>query len=68
VEEKYGREKHFITYCAGPQCSAGPHAAQLLKENGFKAEDYPGGIEEWHDSFFPVEGLESVSQPTAAQN
>ncbi len=56
VEEQFGRGKLFITYCAGPSCSAGPHAAKLLNENGFKAEDYPGGIEEWHDNGLPVEG------------
>jgi rhodanese-related sulfurtransferase len=56
VEEKFGRGKFFITYCAGISCSAGPNAAKLLHENGFKAEDYPGGIEEWHDNGLPVEG------------
>ena len=64
VELKYGKDKFFITYCAGYDCSAGPNAAKVLKDNGFKAEDYPGGIQEWSESNFPVEG--SQSHKTAA--
>ncbi|HET9870036.1 MAG TPA: rhodanese-like domain-containing protein [bacterium] len=54
--EAFGRDKFFITYCAGPGCSAGPEAARFLKEKGFRAEDYPGGMEEWHENGLPVEG------------
>src|SRR5437773_7682063 len=50
VETRFGRDKFFITYCAGYDCSAGPNAARILKENGFRAEDYPGGIQEWSEA------------------
>jgi len=62
VESRYGKDKFFITYCAGYDCSAGPNAAKVLKDNGFRAEDYPGGIKEWSESGFPSEG----SMATAA--
>jgi rhodanese-related sulfurtransferase len=62
VEQYYGKDKFYITHCSNVGCSAGPTAAKALRENGFKAEDYPGGIEEWFASGFPVEGTE-VSQP-----
>lgn len=56
VEQYFGRDKFFITHCANVGCMAGPSAAKALKEIGLKAEDYPGGIEEWQQSGFPVEG------------
>ena len=30
VEKKYGKNKFFITYCAGLTCNAGPSAAKAL--------------------------------------
>lgn len=56
VEKKYGKDKFFITYCAGLACDAGPKAAKVLREKGFKANDYAGGIEEWSQAGFPVGG------------
>lgn len=54
--EKFGKDKFFITHCSGYSCQAGPNAARALKAAGFKAEDYPGGIEEWSEAGLPVEG------------
>jgi rhodanese-related sulfurtransferase len=62
VGDFYGKNKFFITHCANVDCMAGPSAAKALREAGFKAEDYPGGIEEWEESGFPVEGSE-VADP-----
>jgi len=59
VEKKYGKDKFFITYCAGLTCDAGPKAAKALQEKGFKANDYAGGMEEWAKAEFPTEGTES---------
>jgi rhodanese-related sulfurtransferase len=59
VEEAYGKDKLFITHCSGPSCSAGPSAAKFLKEKGFKAEDYPGGMEEWMENGLPVDEAEA---------
>ena len=30
VEKRYGKDKFFITYCAGLICNAGPNAAKAL--------------------------------------
>ena len=62
VGEVYGKDKFFITHCVNVGCHAGPNAAKALKENGFKAEDYPGGMEDWAAAGFPVEGT-AVTNP-----
>ncbi len=59
VEKKYGKDKFFITYCAGLTCNAGPNAAKALQEKGFKANDYAGGTQEWSEAGFPTEGTEA---------
>ena len=58
VKTRFGQDKFFITHCANYDCPAGPNAAKLLKANGFKAEDYPGGIQEWSEAGFATEGSE----------
>src|SRR5579872_1677983 len=59
VEKHYGKDKFFITYCAGLTCNAGPDAAKALQKKGFKANDYPGGIQEWSEAGFPTEGTDA---------
>ena len=60
VEKKYGKEKFFITYCANRKDSlSSRNAAFVLKEQGFRADDYPGGIQEWSDAGLPIEGTEA---------
>lgn len=66
VEAKYGKEKFFITYCAGVTCEAGPNAAKALKEKGFKATEYAGGTQEWSQAGFPTEGTQAQAPETAA--
>ncbi len=66
VEKKYGKSKFFITYCAGPTCNAGPNAAKALKEKGFKAEDYVGGISDWAQAGLPTEGTEAKAPAAVA--
>ncbi len=56
VEKKFGRDHFFVTHCSGYGCSAGPNAARALKEKGFEAEYYGGGIEEWSAAGYPTEG------------
>ena len=56
VGDRYGKGKFFITHCSGYTCQAGPDAAKALKAAGFKAEDYPGGIQEWSEAGYPTEG------------
>jgi rhodanese-related sulfurtransferase len=62
VEKKYGKGKFIITYCASLADALSRHnAAVVLKEQGFEAEDYPGGILEWSEAGFPTEGTEAKS-------
>ncbi len=56
VQEKYGRDKFFITYCSGFPCRHFQEAATALTQAGLKAEGYAGGIKEWAESGLPVEG------------
>src|SRR5271155_2072736 len=60
VETNYGRENLFITYCSGFPCRHFMEAAEALSKMGFKAEGYPGGIQEWAESGLPVEGTQAV--------
>lgn len=66
VEKRYGKEKFFITYCAGLSCNAGPDAAKALLKKGFKANDYPGGMQDWSQAGFPTEGTEAKDQAVEA--
>ena len=63
VEDDFGRDKFFITYGADIKGHEGPEASRLLKENGFEAEDFPGGVQAWMESGYPVEG--SMSEEAA---
>src|SRR5580658_7378971 len=66
VEKKYGKDKFFISYCAGSTCNAGPNAAKALQLKGFKANDYAGGMQEWSEAGFPTEGTEAKAPAVAA--
>lgn len=59
AEEQYGRDRFFITYCSGFPCRHFQEAADALVKQGLKAEGYAGGIQEWAESGFPVEGTQA---------
>ncbi len=59
VESKYGRDKFFVTYCSGFPCRHFMEAASALAQAGLKAEGYAGGIKDWAESGFPVDGLQA---------
>ncbi len=63
VGSRYGKDKFFITHCANYSCPAGPDAAKALKAAGFRAEDYPGGIQEWSQAGLPTEGSMAPKAP-----
>jgi rhodanese-related sulfurtransferase len=60
VEQKIGKENRIITHLSNLTCSAGPRAANILKSRGFNAEDYPGGLEDWNNAGYPVEGSKAA--------
>lgn len=69
VEKKYGKEKFFIMYCANRADALSSHnAAVVLKGQGFNAEDYPGGTQEWSEAGFPTGGTEADIRAVFAED
>jgi len=56
VEKRFGKDRFLITYSAGGTSQASSNAAKALQKRGFKADDYPGGLRDWSDAGFPLEG------------
>lgn len=57
--EALGGQKNVITYCKSYTCGASRRAARILKEKGYNAMAYEGGIDEWEQSGLPVEGTKA---------
>ncbi len=55
-------KKNVITYCKSYTCGASKRAANILKDMGYNAMAYEGGIEEWEQSGLPVEGQKITVQ------
>lgn len=62
VEKHYGKDKFFITYCAGLNCGVAPHAAKALTEKGFQADCYEGGMKDWSDAGLAVKGTDAPNR------
>lgn len=60
--EQLGDQKNVITYCKSYTCGASKNAAMILKEMGYNAMAYEGGIEEWELSGLPVEGYAATKK------
>ncbi|MBI1859979.1 MAG: rhodanese-like domain-containing protein [Deltaproteobacteria bacterium] len=59
IEKRAGeldKSREVVTYCSGYQCDASRKGAEKLSQLGFNAVAYEGGIQEWKESGFPVEG------------
>ena len=56
VEDHFGRDKFFITYSSDRKSQKGWEAAKILTTDGFNAEDLTGGLQEWMESGYPVDG------------
>jgi rhodanese-related sulfurtransferase len=56
VEDHFGRDKFFITYSSDRKSAKAWEAAKILNTDGFKAEDFEGGLQEWMESGYPVDG------------
>jgi len=66
IERKHGKKKLFITYGDYLSRADGASAAQAMRTLGFKAENYPGGIQAWFEAGLPIEGTQAgalSSQP-----
>lgn len=54
--DELGSQKNVVTYCKSYTCGASKNAAMILREKGYNAMAYEGGIEEWEQSGLPVDG------------
>jgi rhodanese-related sulfurtransferase len=59
VEKRHGKKSFFITYGADVVCATGPNAAKILRDHGFKAEEYLGGMEDWNKAGWPTDGTQA---------
>ena len=51
------RDDYIVLYCAGGDCLASANAARALEKAGFtNVRTYEGGLSDWNQSAFPVEG------------
>jgi len=57
--EKFGKDKHFILYGERFGMLDSYVATRALIDQGIRAENYGGGIREWHRAGLPVEGTEA---------
>ena len=47
----------IVVYCSNPTCAASQYAYKLLEENGYQhISRYAGGIQEWEEAGYPLEG------------
>ena len=45
----------IVAYCRGPFCLMSDEAVKLLRERGYAAAAFPGGMSDWRASGLPVE-------------
>ncbi len=60
--EKLDKSKQIVTYCASTTCKGSKKAAEFLKGKEFNVVAYEGGIKEWSESGYPVEGTKKEGQ------
>jgi rhodanese-related sulfurtransferase len=60
VERLVGaRDARIVVYCANFQCTASSRAARQLEDAGYnRVFEYPGGMQDWQEAGYPVEGGE----------
>jgi rhodanese-related sulfurtransferase len=56
------RDDEIVVYCSNPACFASISVYYLLKQRGFKnVSRYAGGLEDWLQAEYPLEGEMSVA-------
>jgi rhodanese-related sulfurtransferase len=59
-------EDQIIVYSSCPECPTSHAAARLLEERGYShVWHYLGGVIDWEDAGFPLEGTWAHSRPAA---
>lgn len=63
VQKKAGsKDKEVIVYCADEECDASVKAAGKLEDAGFtNIIDFSGGMEEWKDAGYEIEGQKKAA-------
>jgi rhodanese-related sulfurtransferase len=57
AKKRLSPDDEIIIYCSNPSCIASIIGYQLLTNMGYKnVRRYAGGIEEWEDAGYPLEG------------
>ena len=61
VEDKLStlnKNNHYVIYCADYPCMSSYHIADVMIKKGFKnVWEYAGGMAEWYQKGYPIEGL-----------
>ncbi len=72
--KNWSKDARIVFYCANYMCTSSSYAAKKLTDLGFKdVFAYEGGVAEWKQKGFPLEGpatkayLENVGQKSEAQ-
>ena len=63
VAEKFGKARSFVLYGERFGLLDSHMATRALIDHGLKAENYPGGIQEWRKAGLPVEGTGVIPAP-----
>ena len=54
---KLDPDDEIVVYCSGDECPASRYAFQILTERGYKnIRRYAGGIADWEEAGYPLEG------------
>jgi len=60
IEEKissFDKDNHYVIYCADYPCMSSYYVAEMMTKKGFKhVWEYPGGMAEWYQKGYPIEG------------
>jgi rhodanese-related sulfurtransferase len=55
--QQLNTEEEIIVYCSGPDCHASVDAFYTLEASGYtKVRRYAGGIQDWEEAGFSLEG------------
>ncbi len=62
-----GKDDEIVVYCSNPDCMASIFAYAFLKDRGFKnIQRYAGGVLDWQQAGYPLEGTRAPNPEPAA--
>ena len=62
-------EDQIVVYSSCPECPASQAAARLLEEHGYRhVWHYTGGVVDWEDAGYPLEGAWAHLRPGASHD